>query len=112
MTLETMNERLARREVSTTEPHRWQPMRSILVIGHTPDTQVKEENGDEVQRENIFHTRCLIQDRTCNMIINGGSCANVASNVLMEKLNFPTLKHLRPYNLQWLNECRVVKVTK
>ena len=34
---------------------------------------------DERQRENIFHTRCLIQGKVCSLIIDGGSCTNVAS---------------------------------
>jgi len=34
---------------------------------------------DDTQRENIFHTHCLITKKLCSMIIDGGSCANVAS---------------------------------
>ena len=36
----------------------------------------------------------------------------MASTTLVEKLNLPTLKHLRPYKLQWLNDCGEVKVNK
>ena len=46
------------------------------------------------------------------MIIDGRSCTNVASNTLVEKLGLPLLKHLRPYMLQWLNDCGEVKVNK
>jgi hypothetical protein len=42
----------------------------------------------------------------------GGSCTNVASTTFVEKLNLPTLKHSRPYKLQWLNDCREVRVDK
>jgi hypothetical protein len=34
------------------------------------------------------------------MIIDEGSCANVASNTLMKKLNLSCIKHPRPYKLQ------------
>jgi hypothetical protein len=44
------------------------------------------------------------------MIIDGGSCANVSSDTLVKKLNLSCIKHLRPYRLQWLNECGEVKV--
>ena len=27
---------------------------------------------DESQRENIFHTRCLINDKLCSLIVDGG----------------------------------------
>ncbi|KAL3598364.1 hypothetical protein D5086_006282 [Populus alba] len=40
------------------------------------------------------------------------SCANVASDTLMKKLNLSCIKHTRPYRLQWLNECDEVRVTK
>ena len=39
-------------------------------------------------------------------------CTNVASALMVEKLKLPTLKHPRPYKLQWLNDCGEVKVTK
>ena len=46
------------------------------------------------------------------MIVDGGSCANVASDTFLKKLNLSCIKHPRPYRLQWLNECGEVKVTK
>ena len=46
------------------------------------------------------------------MIIDGGSCTNVTSTTLDENLNLPTLKHPRPYKLQWLNDCGKVKLNK
>jgi len=73
--------------------------------------QIKEDDVDQ-QRENIFHTRCHIQNKVCSMIIDGGSCANAASDTLVKKLNLSCVKHPRPYKLQWLNECGEVKVTK
>ena len=60
-----------------------------------------EEQG---QRENLFHTRCLVKDKVCSLIIDGGSCTNVASRNIVEKLGLEVLKHPRQYSLQWLNE--------
>jgi len=71
--------------------------------------KVEEE---EVQRENIFYTRCHVKDKVCSVIIDGGSCTNVASSSMVEKLGLPTLKHPRPYKLQWLNDSGEVRVTK
>ena len=62
--------------------------------------------------ENIFHTHCLINNKVCNMIIDGGSYTNVASSMLVEKMSLSTIKHPRPCRLQWLNECGEVKVHK
>ena len=65
-----------------------------------------------MQRENIFHIRCHVQNNVCSVIIDGGSCTNVASTTLVEKLGLPTSKHPRPYNLQWLNDSGEVRVNK
>jgi hypothetical protein len=64
------------------------------------------------QRENIFHTRCHVQNKICNLIINDGSYTNIANTELVEKLNFHTTKYFIPYKLQWLNDTGEVKVNK
>ena len=65
-----------------------------------------------MQAENIFHTRCYVQHKLYNMIIDGGSCTKVASTIMVGKLGLPTLKHPRPYKVQWLNDSGEVKVNK
>ena len=62
-----------------------------LVARRALSTQVKEEEDN--QRENLFHTRCFMNNKVCSVIIDGGSCTNVASTELVEKLALPTLKH-------------------
>ena len=80
-----------------------------LVTRRALSLQAKE---DEVQRENIFHTRCMISDKLCSMIIDGGSCTNVVNACLVDKLGLKTTKHPRPYRLQWLNNSGDIKVTR
>jgi hypothetical protein len=46
------------------------------------------------------------------MIIDSGSCANIASVIFVRKLNINTIKIERPYTRQWLNEYGKVRVTK
>ncbi|XP_028764585.1 uncharacterized protein LOC114722675, partial [Neltuma alba] len=82
-----------------------------LVVRRALNCQVKEDELNE-QRENIFHTRCLINNKVCSLIIDGGSVTNVASTTMVEKLHLPTVRHPRPYKLQWLNECGEIKVDK
>ena len=83
----------------------------LLVTRRALNTQIKVNETDQ-QRENIFHTSCSVNKKVCSMIIDGGSCTNVSSNTLVEKLGLPLLKHPRPYKLQWLNDCGEVKVNK
>ena len=74
----------------------------LLVIRRLLGSVVRE--GEESQRENIFHTRCLIKGHTCSLIIDGGSCTNVASSRLVQKLSLDTTPHPKPYKLQWLSD--------
>jgi hypothetical protein len=46
------------------------------------------------------------------VIIDGGSCTNVASTIMVEKLGLPMAKHPRPYKLQWLNDSGEIRVNK
>ncbi|XP_030963446.1 uncharacterized protein LOC115984553 [Quercus lobata] len=47
-----------------------------------------------------------------SLVASWGSCTNVASTTLVEKLNLPTLKHPRPHKLQLLHDYGEVKVNK
>jgi len=67
---------------------------------------------DESQRENIFHTRSLINDKLCSLIVDGGSCTNLIITRVVEKLGFPTICHAKPYKLQWLSEEGEIIVNK
>ena len=87
------------------------PVRGDLsLVARRALTVYKDEK--EVQRENIFHTRCKVKDKVCSMMIDSGSCTNVASVTMVEKLGLPTRKHPEPYKLQWLNDCGELKVNK
>jgi hypothetical protein len=82
-----------------------------LVTRRAFNTHIKVDDAEQ-QRENIFHTRCHVNNKVCSMIIDEGSCTNVTSTILVEKLNLPTLKHSRQYKLQWLNDCGEVRVDR
>jgi hypothetical protein len=63
-----------------------------LVARRAFNTHIKVDDAVQ-QRENIFHIRCHVNNKVCSMIIDGGSCINMASAILVEKLNLLTLKH-------------------
>ncbi|XP_019172674.1 PREDICTED: uncharacterized protein LOC109168074 [Ipomoea nil] len=71
-----------------------------------------QATGDESQRENIFHSRCFVHGKVCSLIIDGGSCTNVASTKMVEKLGLSTQIHPTPYALQWLNKAGDIKVNQ
>ena len=89
-----------------------EPVNGDVLVSRSVLNMQPKVGGDEEQRKHIFHTRCHIKDKVCNLIIDSGSCTNVASTLLVEKLGLPTLKHPNPYRLQWLNDCGYIKVTR
>jgi hypothetical protein len=82
-----------------------------LIVGRALNMYVKVDYS-EGKMENIYHTRCLVHNKVCSLIIDGGSCTNVASTELVKKLNLHTTKHLIPYKLPWLNDGGEVKMNK
>ncbi|XP_013698074.2 uncharacterized protein LOC106401989 [Brassica napus] len=65
---------------------------------------VQPKTNEKEQRENLFHSRCLVSEKVCFLIIDGGSCTNVASDTLVRKLGLATRPLSRPFRLEWLNE--------
>ena len=70
------------------------------------------EDDCNLQRTNIFHTTCLINEKVCLMTIDTGSCTNLASTYLVDKMKLSCTNHPRPYKLQWMNDCGEIKVPK
>ncbi|KAK1680069.1 hypothetical protein QYE76_040917 [Lolium multiflorum] len=57
------------------------------------------------QRCNLFQTKALVgPDKACKVIIDGGSCRNLASKELCPKLKLKDLPHPHPYYIQWLSD--------
>ena len=81
-----------------------------LVVQRVLSTQVAlpEKN----QRHTLFHTKGVVQERSICIIIDSGSCNNLASTILVEKLSLPTRKHPNPYHIQWLNDGGKIKITR
>ncbi|KAK1694226.1 hypothetical protein QYE76_010923 [Lolium multiflorum] len=61
------------------------------------------------QRCNLFQTKALVgPDKACKVIIDGGSCRNLASKELCTKLKLKY--HPHPYYIQWLSDNGEMKV--
>jgi hypothetical protein len=81
-----------------------------LIVQHVLSTQM--ERVEQNQRHTLFQTKCVIKERSCRMIIDGGSCNNLASSNMVDKLALATKPHPRSYHIQWLNNSGKAKVTK
>jgi hypothetical protein len=81
----------------------------VLVICRSLNTQVVEE--EKGQRHNLFRTCCLVNWKLCGFIVDSGSCNNITSTEMVEKLQLQTRRHPHPYRMQWLNDCGSIKVS-
>ena len=61
------------------------------------------EKAEQNQRHTLFQTKCVIKERSCRLIIDGGSCNNLASSDMVKKLSLTTKPHPHPYHIRWLN---------
>ena len=86
------------------------PIYDTALVLRALQTQVVSVDSD--QRDQLFHTKCLVKDKWCSLIIDGGSCTNVASNEMVSKLGLVTTAHPKPYALHWLGDDKKVKVAK
>ncbi|XP_035816895.1 uncharacterized protein, partial [Zea mays] len=81
---------------------------TTLVVTQILSVQMKE--AEIGQRHNLFQTRAKVQDKVVKVIIDGGSCHNLASREMVEKLGLKLQRHPHPYHVQWLNESGDIKI--
>ncbi|KAG5534031.1 hypothetical protein RHGRI_022247 [Rhododendron griersonianum] len=72
----------------------------------------KDASNEDWLRTNIFYTTCNVGGRVCNMIIDSGSCENVVSQEVVDKLQLKVEEHPHPYTLSWFKKGNEIKVTK
>ncbi|XP_042016278.1 uncharacterized protein LOC121764299 [Salvia splendens] len=73
---------------------------------------VKAAEDELWLRHNVFQTKCTTKGKVCHVIIDGGSCENVVSSIMVEKLGLKTVAHPQPYKLSWLIKGSELKVSK
>ena len=64
---------------------------------------VKQDEAVPNQRANLFHIQGMVQGKTCLIVIDTGSCTNVASIGWVSKLGLQVEQHPKPYALHWLS---------
>nr|GMC51129.1 zf-CCHC domain-containing protein/Asp_protease_2 domain-containing protein [Ipomoea batatas] len=70
------------------------------------------EKNNPAQRNNIFRAHCSVLGKVCKLIIDNGSCDNIVSKALVQRLGLPTEPHPKPYKLGWIKEGTSVVVTE
>ncbi|GJS84343.1 transposon ty3-I gag-pol polyprotein [Tanacetum coccineum] len=55
--------------------------------------------SDSSKRNKIFQTKCLVKEKFCSIIIDGGSCKNLVSKAMVKAFKLPTEPHPNPYQI-------------
>lgn len=66
-----------------------------------PQNKIVEEPE---QRRKVFKTKCKVQGKCCNLVIDGGNTENLVSTEAMDKLKLKNLVHPNRYKLSWLQK--------
>jgi hypothetical protein len=53
----------------------------------------------------------MIKDKLCRIIVDNGTCNNIASQELVDKLELKPRRHHSPYKMKWLNHCGALRVS-
>jgi hypothetical protein len=83
-----------------------------LLVQRVLSTRVGHKEEMTIQRNNLFHMYFIVQGCRVLTIIDSGSCNNLVSSDLVEKLGLTTRQYSYPYKLQWFNNSGKTKVTK
>jgi hypothetical protein len=70
-----------------------------LLVQRVLSTHVGHEEEMKIQRHNLFHMYFIVYDCRVLTIIDSGSCNNLVSSDLVEKLGLTTRQHSYPYKL-------------
>ena len=96
-------------EEEVTEGDEGELLSRSLVVQQLLLTPKQEEPS---QWHNIFRTRCTVNKRVCDIIIDSGSSENIISKVMVTKLGLQARKHSTPYKIGWIKCGAKVKVTE
>ncbi|XP_021759482.1 uncharacterized protein LOC110724372 [Chenopodium quinoa] len=87
------------------------PEKNSLLMRRALQMHVEVEKTP-IQRENVFLTKCKVNEDVCDLIVDSGSEANVVSSDFVKKLDLKTTRHPTPYKLSWLDMSKSTGVRK
>ncbi|KAD5961404.1 hypothetical protein E3N88_12877 [Mikania micrantha] len=101
---DTENDYVEEEQAEVIYPDKGEALIAQRILSDTPN---RAENDTSWLRHNIFRTRCTAKGKVCTIIIDRGSCDNMVSTTMIEKLGVKTEPHPEPYQLTWLKKGNV-----
>ena len=65
------------------------------------------QENEDWRRTSIFHTYVKCNDKSCKVIIDSGSCTNVASANNLSRLVLTLAPHPKPYRVSWVDSTSI-----
>ncbi|XP_077249180.1 uncharacterized protein LOC143888627 [Tasmannia lanceolata] len=94
------------------------PKRQVVAFGDEENDNnfVDDSNKPIYDKENDIHHEEIESEEgeslVCTIVIDGGSCENIVSHDMVNKLKLKTEPHPKPYRIAWFKKGNEVKVTK
>src|SRR5262249_10205409 len=60
----------------------------------------------------LFRTRCTIDGRVFDLIVDSGSCENIIGREVVKQLGLPIEKHPSPYTIGWIKAAEKIGMTE
>jgi hypothetical protein len=78
-----------------------------------PKKEKRQSSGNEDSwlQTNIFRTRCTSVGKVCQVIVDSGSCENMVSKEMVDKLKLHRETHPHPYRIARLKKWNEVTIT-
>lgn len=70
------------------------------------------DQQDKGERHSLFRTRCTIQQKVCNVIVDSGSCENIIVSSVVKAFKLLNEDHLNPSQIGWIKKGRETSVNK
>ena len=68
------------------------------------------KHEETTQRHQLFWTRCTINNKLFELIIDSDSYKNIISRAAVRVLKLPVEKHLNPYTIRWIKAAENIEV--
>ncbi|XP_026460171.1 uncharacterized protein LOC113360982 [Papaver somniferum] len=71
-----------------------------------------DDEEEDWRRKSIFRTQVFCGGKVFKLILDDGSCENIVSQEVVDKLSLLTKKHPHPYKIAWFKKRNAVPITK
>ena len=70
------------------------------------------KRDERTQRHQLFRTKCIIDMRVFELIVDSSSRKNIIGKAAMTALKLPIEKHPNPYTIGWIKAAKTIEVTE